>query len=87
VVGKLGVGEPPVRALVRAIRVAHAIYRPQHVCLTGGIGVRLAGIVPGIRSAVSEKLTRVAREGWTLFTGEDDYHAACGVTRWALRMS
>jgi predicted NBD/HSP70 family sugar kinase len=85
VVGKLGVGEPPVRALVRAIRIAHAIYRPQHVCLTGGIGVRLGGIVAEIRGAVNEKLTRVAREGWTLFTGEDDYHAACGVARWARR--
>jgi predicted NBD/HSP70 family sugar kinase len=85
VVGRLGVGEPPVRALVRAIRVAHAVYRPQHVCLTGGIGVRLAGIVPEIRAAVGEKLTRVAREGWTLFTGEDDYHAACGVARWAAK--
>jgi predicted NBD/HSP70 family sugar kinase len=85
VVGRLSVGEPPVRALVRAIRVAHAIYRPQHVCLTGGIGVRLAGIVPEIRAAVAEKLTRVARAGWTLFTGEDDYHAAGGVARWAAR--
>ena len=85
VVGQLGVDEPPVRALVRAVRIAHAIYRPQHVCLTGGIGVRLAGIVPEIRAAVSEKLTRVAREGWTLFTGENDYHAACGVARYAAR--
>jgi hypothetical protein len=70
---------------VRAIRIAHAIYRPQHVCLTGGIGVRLGGIVAEIRAAVNEKLTRVAREGWTLFTGENDYHAACGVARWAGR--
>jgi predicted NBD/HSP70 family sugar kinase len=85
VVGRLGVGEPPVRALVRAIRIAHAVYRPQHICLTGGIGVRLAGIVGPIRAAVAEKLTRVAREGWTLFTGENDYHAACGVARWAGR--
>lgn len=85
VVGRLDVTEPPVRALVRAIRIAHSIYRPQHVCLTGGIGVRLAGIVPEIKAAVSEKLTRVAREGWTLFTGQNDYHAACGVARYAAR--
>jgi predicted NBD/HSP70 family sugar kinase len=83
VVEKLGVGEPPVRALVRAIRVAHALYRPQHVCLTGGVGVRLKGIMGEIREAVAKDLTRVAREGWTLFCGEGDYHAACGVARWA----
>jgi predicted NBD/HSP70 family sugar kinase len=83
VVGKWGVGDPPVRALVRAIRIAHAIYRPQHVCLTGGIGVRLGGIVPEIKAMVGERLTRVAREGWTLFTGENDYHAACGVARYS----
>jgi predicted NBD/HSP70 family sugar kinase len=85
VVGRLGVGEPPVRALVRAIRIAHAMYRPQHVCLTGGIGVRLGGIVGEIRAEVANRLTRVAREGWTLFTGEDDYHAAGGVARWVGR--
>jgi predicted NBD/HSP70 family sugar kinase len=83
VVGRLTVGEPPVAALVRAIRIGHAVYRPQHVCLTGGIGVRLAPIVAEIQAAVEEKLTRVARPGWTLFTGEDDFHAARGAARFA----
>lgn len=85
VVERLTVSDPPVAALVRAIRIGHAIYRPQHVCLTGGIGVRLAGIVGEIKAAVDDRLTRVAREGWTLFCGESDYHAACGVARWAGR--
>jgi predicted NBD/HSP70 family sugar kinase len=82
---RLTIEEPPVRALVRAIRIAHGIYRPQHVCLTGGVGVRLKPLVEEIRAAVSNNLTRVAREGWTLFCGEGDYHAATGVARWAAR--
>jgi predicted NBD/HSP70 family sugar kinase len=84
-VGRLTVEDAPVRALVRAIRLAHAIYRPQHVCLTGGVGIRLKRLVPEIKAAVELDLTRVARGGWTLFTGENDYHAACGVARWAVR--
>lgn len=77
--------DPPVRALVRAIRVAHAIYRPQHVCLTGGVGIRLNPLVEQIKAAVEKDLTRVARAGWTLTTGESDYHAACGVAHYAMR--
>jgi predicted NBD/HSP70 family sugar kinase len=84
-VGQLTANDPPVRALVRAIRVAHAIYRPQHVCLTGGVGIRLKPLIEEIKTAVEKDLTRVARPGWTLTTGEDDYHAACGVARWAAR--
>ena len=80
---RLTANEPPVRALVRAIRVAHAIYRPQHVCLTGGVGIRLARLAGEIKLAVEKDLTRVARPGWTLTTGEDDYHAARGVARFA----
>jgi hypothetical protein len=74
-----------VRALVRAIRIAHAIYRPLHVCLTGGVGIRLKPLVAEIRAAVEKDLTSVARPGWTLTTGESDYHAACGVARYASR--
>jgi predicted NBD/HSP70 family sugar kinase len=80
---RLTVADPPMRALVRAIRIAHAIYRPQHVCLTGGVGIRLKPLAPQIKAAVEKDLTRVARPGWTLTTGESDYHAACGVARFA----
>jgi predicted NBD/HSP70 family sugar kinase len=83
VVERLTIAEPPIAALVRGIRIGHAIYRPQHVCLTGGIGIRLSSIVGEIKGAVDDRLTRVAREGWTLFCGDSDFHAACGVARWA----
>ena len=84
---QLTAGDPPVRALVKAIRMAHAIYRPQHVCLAGGVGIRLERLLPQIRQRVETNLTRVARPGWSLFVGESDYHAASGIARWALHPS
>src|SRR5687767_451270 len=77
--------EPPLRALARAIRIAHAVYRPHHVVLAGGIGIRLKHLVPRIRALIEEKLTSVAREGWTLSTGESDFHAAAGAAKVAMR--
>src|SRR5690606_22707507 len=34
--------EPAVRALVRALRICHALYRPHEIALLGGVGIRLA---------------------------------------------
>jgi hypothetical protein len=75
--------DAPIRALARAIRVFHAIYRPQHVCFTGGIGIRLKHLVPTIRRLVNTNLTSVADPDWTLATGDDDFHAARGAARLA----
>ena len=66
--------DPPMRALVKAVRIAHAIYRPHHVCLTGGIGNRLAHLLPGLRRAVENELT----------AGDSDFHAAQGAARAAM---
>lgn len=81
----LTVDSAGVRALVRAIRIAHAIYRPNHIGLLGGVGVRLEGLIPGMVDAVSRDLTRLARPGWTLFTGSSDFHSASGAARLAER--
>lgn len=85
VVEQLTIDDPPMRALVRVIRIAHAIYRPQHICLAGGIGIRLGRLLPALRDAVNRELTNVARAGWTLFAGEHDFHAAMGAARLAER--
>lgn len=77
--------DPAFRALVRAIRVAHAMYRPHHVVLAGGVGIRLGRAVAELRAAVDERLTRIARPGWTLGVGEHDFHAAAGAARAAGR--
>jgi glucokinase len=75
------VDHPAGRALVRAIRIAHAMYRPHHVVLAGGVGTRLAHLLPNLRKAVDAQLTRIARDGWTLGTGDNDFHAAVGAAR------
>jgi predicted NBD/HSP70 family sugar kinase len=70
--------EPPLRALVRAIRICHAIYRPHHVILCGGIGIRLRRHLPVLRRMIETDLTSLARSGWTFDTGNHDFHAALG---------
>jgi glucokinase len=75
--------EVPMRALARAIRIAHAMYRPGHVVLAGGIGIRLGHVLPTLRQIIETNLTSVARPGWTLTVGDSDYHAAMGVARMA----
>src|SRR3954453_18277464 len=82
-VERIRAGDPPVLALARTIRICHAIYRPQHVCLAGGIGIRMGRLLPDLRARVERDLTRLAREGWTLTTGEHDFHAATGVAKLA----
>jgi predicted NBD/HSP70 family sugar kinase len=82
----LQIADPPLRALTRAIRIAHAIYRPNHVCLAGGIGVRLRHIVPALHEAVAKNLTSLARPNWTLSVADDEFHAAKGAARWAARV-
>lgn len=76
--------DPALLALARAIRIAHAIFRPRTVALLGGIGVRLAPRLDGIRRTIGQELTRVADPDWTLMSGRHDHHAAIGAARLAL---
>ena len=80
----IGMEEAAMVALVRALRVVHAIYRPDHVRLLGGVGVRLGPMIEQIREAVGRGLTRVARPAWTLAAGTSEHHAAMGAARLAL---
>jgi hypothetical protein len=70
-----------MRALARAVRIGHAIYRPHHVCLAGGIGVALTPALPGLRARIDQHLTNIARHGWTLSCGDHAFHAALGAAR------
>ena len=72
-----------MRALARALRCAHALYRPQRIALLGGVGVRFGRHVPALRAMTADGLTVLARPGWTLETGDDDHHAARGAARLA----
>ena len=80
---KLPVSEPPLRALIRALRIAHALYRPQHIILAGGIGLSLAGRLGELHAATSQNLTRIARPGWQLTCADHLHHAAIGAARLA----
>jgi predicted NBD/HSP70 family sugar kinase len=75
--------EPAVAALARALRLAHALYRPQHVILAGGTGMRLAHLLPAIRERVAHRLTRIARYGWTFGAADNEFCAARGAARLA----
>lgn len=73
---------PATLALARAIRIAHAIYRPDRVVMLGGIGIRIPFLEP-IDTAVRKHLTSIAKPGWQLLQGDDDHHAARGAARLA----
>jgi predicted NBD/HSP70 family sugar kinase len=79
----IGADDPPLLALARAIRIGHAVYRPDHVRLLGGVGLALADRIEDLRRHVSKELSRVARPGWTLACGSTDLHAARGAARLA----
>ena len=79
--------EPAIAALVQTIRIAHALYRPHHIVLAGGIGIRLARLLPLIRERIAHRLTSAARPGWTIACGDDDFHAARGAAMLAASLS
>jgi predicted NBD/HSP70 family sugar kinase len=81
---KIQIGDPAFLALVRTIRVCHALYRPHHICLAGGTGIRLAPLLPPLRQAVESNLTSLARPAWTLSCADHDFHAAAGAARIAV---
>lgn len=79
----LSIQAAPVRALVRAMRICHAIYRPDEIALLGGVGIRLRHLDEELRQRAGDRLSRIARPGWGLGFGEDDFHAARGAARLA----
>lgn len=70
--------DPALRALARAIRIAHAIYRPNQIVLIGGVGIRLSRLLDELKLEIDKNLTCVAQSGWLLLAGEDDFHSARG---------
>lgn len=75
--------DQPLSALVRALRIAHAIYRPDRLALLGGVSLALREHTGALRAAVADGLTTLARDGWTLESGTTDMHAAMGAARLA----
>ncbi len=73
----------PLSALVKALRIAQAIYLPERIVLLGGVGLALADRTAELRAVVSAGLTPLARKGWTLEAGRTNFHAARGAARLA----
>ena len=76
--GAMRADRSPLSALVRALRIAHAIYLPERIVLLGGVGIRLRPLLGEMRERIADGLTTLARPDWTLETGESDFHAARG---------
>lgn len=72
----------PLRALARAIRMVHVMYRPDSIVLLGGLGHRLRDTT--LDEYVNDKLSSLARPNARLLFGVDDYHAARGAAKLAL---
>ncbi|MBL9001965.1 MAG: ROK family protein [Phycisphaerae bacterium] len=85
IVDRLRETDAPLRALARSLRIAHAMYRPAHIRLLGGIGSRLGPHLPALRRLVEAELTNLARSDWTLACAGDEFGAACGAARLAAR--
>ena len=48
---------------MRAIRVAHAVYRPDAIVLLGGVGIRLARVVEELKAASTYRSVQVTVNG------------------------
>jgi len=75
--------DPPMVAIVRALRVVHAIYQPDRIVLLGGVGMALRSQIPTIQSLVNDGLTPLACQGWTIGSATTTHHAARGAAKLA----
>ncbi len=83
-IGSLSTNDPILIAMIRAIRIVHAIYTPRQIVLMGGVGIAFKPIRDALVEAVNTGLSRVACSEWTLEFGESPFHAARGAARCAV---
>ncbi len=74
----LGFDDPIMIALVRMIRMVHAIYSPDQIVLMGGVGLALRARSDEIDRVVRDRLTSLAVDGWELRFGDSLFHASRG---------
>ncbi len=77
----LPMDDPTMAAIVRMIRVVHAIYVPKQIVLMGGIGIALKPLQNKIQTLVCDGLTSMANPHWQLMCADSAYHAARGAAR------
>ena len=74
---------PALRALAKAIRIVHAIYRPDEIILAGGVALALAPHAGLLTATVQDRLTSLARPHCTIDIAPDTFCAARGIARLA----
>jgi len=62
-------------ALARGLRILLALYRPDHIVLLGGVGLKLRPLLPQLEAEVRDRLTTAAAP-FTLACGRTGYFAA-----------
>jgi len=77
-IATLTIDEQTIQALVRAIRVVHAIYVPDQIVLMGGVGIAFKPLQSKLQTTVNDGLTSLANPNWRLMFGDSPYHAARG---------
>ena len=77
--------DQPLRALARAIRIGHAMFRPDAVWLLGGIGQALATASDELKALIDADLTSLARPGRELHFAAHAFHAAMGAAELGAR--
>lgn len=82
-ISTLPADDPALVALIRAVRIALAVYTPDVVLILGGLGIALAPHARVIEEGVRAELSRVAPPGWRLAFGTSRFHAAMGAARMA----
>jgi predicted NBD/HSP70 family sugar kinase len=81
--GRLTVEDEPVRALVRLLRIGHALYRPDRIALLGGVALGMRHLKEDLQVSTQHQLTGLSRPGWELTFATDTFHAARGAARLA----
>jgi predicted NBD/HSP70 family sugar kinase len=73
--------DPPMLAIVRALRVVHAIYQPSRIALLGGVGMAFHPYLHTLKELVDNGLTPLACQDWLIESAVSTHHAARGAAK------
>jgi glucokinase len=68
--------KPALAALARGLRIMLVIYRPSEIVLMGGLGAKLAPVMPALDTAVRDQLSPAAPHTFVLRTARSNRFAA-----------
>jgi len=77
----LSMDDPICQALIRMLRIVHAMYTPDQIVLMGGIGSAFSDHQEQIYALVNDGLTPLACSSWALAFADHPYFAAIGAAK------